>query len=224
MEKKVITFDDVLASEEIKMYMRKGNQMLGELGYTEHYVAHAKKTAKVCSNILKKLGYTERQVELAKIAGYIHDIGNCINRTGHAQSSAMISLKVLSDMGMPSDEVAEVICAVGNHDENEGSAVSALAAALILADKSDVRRTRVRNKNDVATFDIHDRVNYATKMSDLVVDVKNKTVTLSLTIDTEISSVMEYFEIFMKRMALANKAATRLGLKFCMIINGAKIL
>lgn len=224
MEYREITFADVKNSPEIRTYIKKGNEMLGEMGYTEHQFAHADKTAKTCETILRKLGYTDRQVELAKIAAYMHDIGNCINRITHAQCGAQMSFHLLREMGMPPEEVAEVISAIGNHDEKEGAVVSAIGAALILADKSDVRRTRVRGRPPFSEFDIHDRVNYAVESSELVVDVANKTVSFVLQIDTSISSVMEYFEIFLKRMSMATMAARRLGLKFSLVVNDSKLL
>jgi metal-dependent HD superfamily phosphatase/phosphodiesterase len=218
-----LTYQDIKNNEEIRIYIKKADQSLEALGYTEHAFAHMTKTALTAAEILEKTGYPERTVELAKIAGYIHDIGNVVNRTDHAQSGAVMAFRILDKLGMPADEVATVICAIGNHDEHTAFPVNEVAAALILADKSDVRRSRVRN-HDFATFDIHDRVNYAVTESKLQLDTEEKTITLSLTIDTAISSVMDYFEIFMQRMVLCRKAAEKLGLQFKLRINDQPLI
>ena len=175
------------------------------------------------AQLLRDLGYDERHIELAKIAGFMHDIGNVINRVDHAQSGAVMAFRILDKMGMEPDDVAVVITAIGNHDEHTAYPVNAVAAALILADKSDVRRSRVRNR-DTINFDIHDRVNYAVEHSDLILDTQAKTLTLSITIDTEICAVMDYFEIFLSRMLLCRKAAEYFSLKFQLVINGSKVL
>ena len=177
----------------------------------------------MAADLLSRLGYEERQVELARISGYMHDIGNVVNRVDHAQSGAVMAFRILDKMGMAPEDVAVVVTAIGNHDEGTAYPVNAVAAALILADKSDVRRSRVRNRATIR-FDIHDRVNYAVERSDLKLDTDAKTLTLELTIDTEISSVMDYFEIFMNRMILCRKAAEYFGLEFRMTINGSAVL
>ena len=218
-----LTYQDIKTNEEIRIYIKKADQSLEALGYTEHAFAHMTKTALTAAEILEKTGYPERTVELAKIAGYMHDIGNVVNRTDHAQSGAVMAFRILDKLGMPADEVATVICAIGNHDEHTAFPVNEVAAALILADKSDVRRSRVRN-HDFATFDIHDRVNYAVTESKLQLDTEEKTITLSLTIDTAISSVMDYFEIFMQRMLLCRRAAAYFDLTFRLTINNATLL
>jgi metal-dependent HD superfamily phosphatase/phosphodiesterase len=218
-----LTYQDIKNNEEIRIYIKKADQSLEALGYTEHAFAHMTKTALTAAEILEKTGYPERTVELAKIAGYMHDIGNVVNRTDHAQSGAVMAFRILDKLGMPADEVATVICAIGNHDEHTAFPVNEVAAALILADKSDVRRSRVRN-HDFATFDIHDRVNYAVTESKLQLDTEEKTITLSLTIDTAISSVMDYFEIFMQRMLLCRRAAAYFDLTFRLTINNATLL
>jgi len=179
--------------------------------------------ADIAGKILEALGYPERTVELAKIAGYLHDIGNVVNRVDHSQSGAVMAFRILDRMDFPPEEIAAIVTAIGNHDEGTGVPVSELAASLIIGDKSDVRRNRVRDKADIAV-DIHDRVNYSVTASDLQVDVEEKTLTLSLTVDTAVSSVMEYFEIFMKRMLLCRKAAEKLGMAFRLTINGLQLV
>lgn len=218
-----LTYQDIKNNEEIRIYIKKADQSLEALGYTEHAFAHMTKTALTAAEILEKTGYPERTVELAKIAGYMHDIGNVVNRTDHAQSGAVMAFRILDKLGMPADEVSTVICAIGNHDEGTAFPVNEVAAALIIADKSDVRRSRVRNQ-DFSTFDIHDRVNYAVTESKLQLDTEEKTITLSLTIDTAISSVMDYFEIFMQRMLLCRRAAAYFNLTFRLTINNATLL
>lgn len=218
-----LTYQDIKNNEEIRIYIEKADESLKALGYTEHSFAHMTRTAHTAAHILEILDYPERTVELAKIAGYMHDIGNVINRTDHAQSGAVMAFRILDKLGMPASEVATVICAIGNHDEGTAYPVNAVAAALILADKSDVRRSRVRNQ-DFATFDIHDRVNYAVEQSALHLDVDAHTVTLVLTIDNTISSVMDYFEIFMERMLLCRRAAGFFDLKFHLTINNTSLL
>ena len=218
-----LSYQDIKNNEEIRIYIKKADQSLEALGYTEHAFAHMTKTAVIAAEILEKTGYPERTIELARIAGYMHDIGNVINRTDHAQSGAVMAFRILDKLGMPADEVATVICAIGNHDESTAFPVNEVAAALILADKSDVRRSRVRNQ-DFSTFDIHDRVNYAVTESDLQLDMEAGTITLSLTIDTAISSVMDYFEIFMQRMLLCRRAANYFNLTFRLTINNATLL
>lgn len=218
-----ITFEDILKNEEIKAYIENGNHNLGEIGYTEHGFPHAKRSANYACRILKSLGYKERTCELAEIAGYMHDIGNVVNRADHAQSGALMAFGILNRLGMPPDEIAQITAAIGNHDEGTAAAVSPIAAALILADKGDVRRTRVRDKETV-NEDIHDRVNYAVEHAATKIDPERKTVTLVISIDTEICPVMEYFEIFMTRMVLCRRAAQYLGLQFELIINDTRLL
>lgn len=218
-----ITFETIRQNEEIKTYITRADETLIALGYTEHSFAHVTKVAHDAYNLLVKLGYDARTAELAKIAGYMHDIGNVINRIDHAQSGATLAFTLLNKMGMSASEISTVITAIGHHDEGTASPVNAIAAALILADKSDVRRTRVRNR-DMIKFDIHDRVNYAVENSSLTLDNDAKTITLQLGIDIEICAVMDYFEIFLARMMLCRKAAEYLGLKFKICINDSMML
>ena len=218
----MVTYEDVRKNEAVGAYIRAADESLIALGYTEHSFAHVGKVAKDAAEVLFALGYPEREIELAKIAGYMHDIGNLVNREEHSQSGAVMAFRILDKMGMPPEEIARVVTAIGNHDEGTGVPVSPLAAALILADKSDVRRTRVRNA-DFSSFDIHDRVNYSVKLSRLKVEKEKGTITLEIEIDTEISSVMDYFEIFLDRMILCRKAAEKLGLSFRLIINNQQI-
>jgi hypothetical protein len=219
----MITFEDIKRSKEIQTYIKRADEALVELGYTEHSFAHVGKVASQAQDILKKLGYDERTAELARIAGYMHDIGNVVNRVDHAQSGAIMAFRILDKMGMEVEEIATVISAIGNHDESTAVPVNAVAAALILADKSDVRRSRVRNR-DIATFDIHDRVNYSVESSNLVIDVENKYSILELKIDTEIFAIMDYFEIFLGRMLLCRRASEFLKLRFKLVINGVELL
>ncbi len=218
-----VTYQDVKNNPEINTYIRQADASLLALGFTEHSFAHVTRCADTASRILLALGTDERQVELARIAGYMHDIGNLMNRIDHAQSGAVMAFHILDKMGMPPEDIAQVATAIGNHDEGTAFPVNAVAAALILADKSDVRRSRVRSR-DTIRFDIHDRVNYAVEKSDLVLDAEAKTITLTLTIDTQLCPVMEYFEIFMERMLLCRKAAEFLGLTFHLDVNGQTLL
>lgn len=216
-------FNTILANEEIRTYITQADASLIALGYTEHSFAHVTKCAATASALLEQLGYDDRQIELAKIAAYMHDIGNVINRSDHAQSGAVMAFRILDKLGMTPEDVAVVITAIGNHDEHTAYPVNAVAAALILADKTDVRRSRVRNR-DTITFDIHDRVNYAVTEADLALVRDSGELTLHLTIDTDICAVMDYFEIFMSRMLLCRKAAEFFSLKFRLRINGALVL
>ena len=218
-----ITYQDVQNSPEIRTYITQADASLLALGFTEHSFAHVGKCAEVAARILTELGYSERDVELAKIAAFMHDIGNVINRVDHAQSGAIMAFRILDKMGMEPAEVAAVVTAIGNHDEHTAFPVNAIAAALILADKTDVRRSRVRNRDAVA-YDIHDRVNYAVEQSDVLLDTTQKTITLALTIDTQVCAVMDYFEIFLQRMVLCRKAAERLGLHFHLEVNSQILL
>ena len=219
----MITFDTIKKNEAIKAYVTAADESLTALGYTEHSFAHVTKVAEDAGRILTLIGCDERTVELAKIAGYLHDIGNLVNRVDHSQSGAIIAFRLLDNLGMAPNEIATVVTAIGNHDEGTGVPVNKVAAALFLADKSDVRRSRVRN-NDISTFDIHDRVNYSVTSSSLTVDEKRSRVILDLEIDTEYGSVADYFEIFLTRMILCRKAAERLGLIFNLVINGQQLI
>ena len=215
--------EEVKRDSEVEAFITKANEYTGVLGYTEHGSRHANLTSNIAYNVLRRLGLDERMVQLAAIAAYLHDIGNLVSRANHEHTGATLADRILLRLGMPADERAVVMGAIGNHEERHGEAVSAAGAAVILADKSDVHRTRVRNP-DPATFDIHDRVNYAVEHSFLRVDEKSRTITLELTIDTAISQVMEYFEIFLDRMLMCRRAATFLGCDFKLQINGAKLL
>jgi hypothetical protein len=219
----VVTYKYIKQNPDIMEYIRRADKTLESLGYTEHSFAHVEKVAQTAGMILSTLGYSERQIELAKIAGIMHDIGNVVNRIDHAQSGAVMAFRLLDNINMPADEICSVISAIGNHDESTAMPVDPISAALIIGDKTDVRRSRVRNK-DLLTFDIHDRVNYAVEHSHLHFSEDKYSIILDLTIDTEISSVMEYFEIFLDRMLLCRKAAEYLGLKFRMTANGTKIM
>ncbi|MEY8485518.1 HD domain-containing protein [uncultured Parabacteroides sp.] len=218
-----VTYEDVRSSEEIRTYIKQADESLKAIGYTEHSFAHCTKVAKVAGDLLEKLEYDAHEVELARIAGFMHDIGNVVNRIDHAQSGAMMAFRILDKMGMPPEDVATVITAIGNHDEQTAAAVNAVAAALIIADKTDVRRSRVRNRSTI-NFDIHDRVNYAAEKSDVILEPDSKTITLDLKINTEICAVMDYFEIFTGRMLLCRKAAEFLGLQFKLDINDVYLL
>ena len=215
----MITYERIKNDNDIRTYIKKADASLLALGYTEHSFAHVESVANTAAYILSTLGYDEKTVELARISGFLHDIGNVVNRTDHSQSGAIMAFRILDKMGMPAEDLAAVITAIGNHDEGTGVPVSEIAAALILADKSDVRRTRVRN-HDASTFDIHDRVNYSVVSSALTIDAKGRCAALNLTIDTDISSIMDYFEIFLVRMKLCRSAAESLGIGFDLIING----
>lgn len=219
----LITLKDVKQNDEIKNFLEAAEKQLGAHGYTEHSHRHVGLVSKNAGDILKNLGYDEREVELARIAGYMHDIGNAVNRVDHAHYGAILAYNILTKMGMSNKEATEIMLAIGNHDENTGTAVSNISAALIMADKSDVHRTRVRNK-DFATFDIHDRVNYAVENSKIYIDNDNKAAILELTIDTKICPLMDYFEIFLVRMTMNRRAADFLGLRFQLIINGTHLL
>ena len=219
----MITLKDIKENKELAALIRGAQKQLNAIGYTEHGHRHISIVSKRAGDILEKLGYPERTVELTRIAGYMHDIGNCVNRVDHAHTGAILAYNILKEMGMPIEEITEIMMAIGNHDENTGTAVSDISAALILADKSDVHRDRVVNKN-LSTFDIHDRVNYAVTNADLIMDEKERKVTLNLTIDTKISPVLDYFEIFMQRTMMCKYAAKYLKIWFELIINDTKLL
>lgn len=219
----MITLKDVKENPEVDALIRGAQKQLNAMGYTEHGHRHISIVSKRAGDILEKLGYPERTVELARIAGYLHDIGNCINRVDHAHNSAILAYSILKEMGMPADERTEIMMAIGNHDESTGHTVSDISAALILADKSDVHRDRVVNKN-LSTFGIHDRVNYAVINSNLTLDEKERKITLDLTIDNKICPVLDYFEIFMDRTMMNKYAAKFLKIWFELIINDIKLL
>ena len=218
-----MTYEEVRRDPAVQVYIAQADASMQALGFTEHSFAHVSRVAKTAGDILETLGYPERTVELARIAGYLHDIGNVVNRVDHSQSGAVMAFRILDRMNFPPEEIATIVTAIGNHDEGNGTPVNAVAAALFLADKSDVRRSRVRKTADI-TQDIHDRVNYSVTSSDLSIDLQERTITLSLTVDTHVSSVMEYFEIFMKRMVLCRKAAERLELCFRLTINDQQLI
>ena len=217
-----ITYQDLKTNEAVRTYIQKADESLTALGYTEHSFAHVTKVAELASDILLTLGYSEREAELAKMAGYLHDIGNVINRVDHAQSGAVMAFRILDNMGAEPEDIATIITAIGNHDESTAFPVNAVAAALILADKTDVRYTRVRNQ-DYSQFDIHDRVNYSVKESEVEV-VKDSHIKLELTIETKMCTVMDYFEIFLDRMLLCRKASDKLGVPFILVINGQRLI
>lgn len=218
-----MTYEEIRRDAAVKVYIAQADASMKALGFTEHSFAHVTRVAESAGEILQTLEYPARTVELAKIAGYLHDIGNVVNRVDHSQSGAVMAFRILERMNAAPEEIAVIVTAIGNHDEGNGVPVNAVAAALFLADKSDVRRSRVRNKERVAQ-DIHDRVNYSVTNSELKLDVTQKTIALKLTVDTQVSSVMEYFEIFMKRMLLCRQAAQRLGLTFHLTINGQTLV
>lgn len=219
----MVTFEEIKNNEAINTYIRKADQTLSELGFTEHNFAHVGIVAENASYIMETLGYSEREVELVKIAAYLHDIGNLVNRVDHSQSGAVMAFRILDNLHMPAEEICDIVAAIGNHDEGTGVPVSPLAAALILADKSDVRRTRVRNP-DTSKFDIHDRVNYSVTKAELKINEAHTLIKLKLTVDTHMGSVMDYFEIFLNRMILCRKAAEKLGLQFKLMINEQQLI
>lgn len=218
-----MTYEEIKNNNSVKTYVRAADESLEALGYTEHSYAHVTAVAEKTGYILETLGYDERTVELGKIAGYLHDIGNLINRVDHSQSGAMMAFRILDHLGFPAEETAMIVSAIGNHDEGTGVPVSPLAAALIIADKSDVRRNRVRNTEPI-NFDIHDRVNYSVTKSELKINTAHTIIKLKLQVDTHYGSVMEYFEIFMARMILCRKAAEKLGLQFKLMINENQLI
>ena len=218
-----LTFEYVRENPRVRLYVKMADAALEQIGYTEHGERHVGLVSRIAFNVLKRMGRPEREAELAAIAGTLHDIGNSVNRDHHAQTGGVMAMQLLRDFGMPDEEILTVIAAIGNHHENDGDPVNDVAAALILADKSDVHRTRVRNP-DMIRFDIHDRVNYAVEKSFLNVDVDQKHITLELTIDPKISHVMEYFEIFMTRMLASRKAAKHLGATFGLQVNGNRLV
>ena len=219
----MLTYEEVTKNDAIRTYIMRADESLLALGFTEHSFSHVIHVARTAGYILQTMGFDNRTVELAKIAGYLHDIGNLVNRSEHSQSGAVMAWSILNDMGCQPSEIATIVTAIGNHDEGTGVPVNAVAAALILADKADVRRSRVRN-NDISKFDIHDRVNYSVKKSLLKINEDHTIVKLKLSVDTQFGSVMDYFEIFMARMILCRKAAEKLGLQFKLIINEQQLI
>ena len=216
------TPDDIFANEEIKAYIELGNENLDAIGYTEHGFAHAKRSSNYAYNILKSLDHPERECELAAIAGYMHDIGNTVNRADHAHSGALMAFTLLNKLNMDPREIAVICSAIGHHDEKTAYPVNTVAAALIISDKSDVRRSRVRQMN--LAEDIHDRVNFAVEKAKLTIDKDKKSCVFNITIDTTICPVMEYFEIFLDRMVLCRRSAAVLGMDFELIINETRLL
>lgn len=218
-----MTYEEIRKDEAIKVYITQADASLKALGFTEHSFAHVTHVAEKAGYILQTLGYPDRTVELVKIAGYLHDIGNLVNRVDHSQSGAVMAFRLLDKMGFPPEEIALITTAIGNHDEGNGQPVNELAAALILADKADVRRSRVR-ADDPVHFDIHDRVNYSVTKSELKINEAHTLIKLKLAVDTHFSSVMDFFEIFMERMLLCRKAAEKLGLQFKLMINEQQLM
>ena len=217
-----ITYRAIKELPEINAYIEQGDRVLGAMGYTEHSRKHAAKVAEMAGKILEKLGYDAHTIELARVAGYMHDMGNSINRIDHAHTGAIMAFQLLTKMGIDEQDIAVIISAIGQHDEKSGVAVDPVSAALILADKTDVRRNRVRNQIK-ETFDKHDRVNYAARTSSLKIDVEQKVILLEIELDEEISSMIDYFEIFLQRMLMCRRAAELLGMRFKMTANGNKI-
>ena len=219
----MLTFEQVQNNPAIRTYIQRADESLTALGFTEHSFAHVGMVARNAAYILETLGYPQRTVEVAKIAAFLHDIGNLVNRVDHSQSGAVMAFRILDNLDCDPEEIATIVTAIGNHDEGTGLPVNAVAAALILADKSDVRRSRVRNQ-DQTTFDIHDRVNYSVKRSQLKINEEHTLIKLKLFVDTKYGSVMDYFEIFMQRMILCRTAAEKLGLQFKLMINEQQLI
>jgi len=217
-----ITYKYIQQNPDIRTYIKNADAAVEAQGYTEHSFAHVEKTAASVELILSTLNYSERTIELGKIAAYLHDIGNVVNRSEHAQSGAVMAFRLLDNFDMPADEICAIVSAIGNHDEATAQPINAISAALIIADKTDVRRSRVRA--EMINFDIHDRVNYAVEKSDLYFSDDKSAIILELQIDSNISPVMEYFEIFLNRMLLCKRSAEFLGIKFHLRINGGDII
>lgn len=216
-------YSEIIKNEEVLAYIRKGNEKLGMLGYTDHSEVHTAIVAKHAAMILKQFGYPEHDIELAKIAGFMHDIGNAVNRSHHAEYGAILAVQILEKAGMSLEDRVEVMSVIGNHDGSTGGAYDAISAALIIADKTDVRRNRVRN-TDLASFDIHDRVNYAVTEAKLKLNTEKSVISLNLKIDENICTMYEYFDIFLGRMMMCRKAAEILGARFKLTANGSKVL
>ena len=215
--------DQVVGHKVVSTFIALADQFTGQLGYTEHGFRHANLVSRIAYNILSRLGHDPHVAELAAVAGYLHDIGNVVSRRHHPQTSALIVLPILTELGMPTEDIGMVVGAIGNHEEEFGNPVSPVAAAVVIADKSDVHRSRVR-KDARVEFDIHDRVNFSAKHSFVRADAALKTVTLELDIDTTVSDILEYFEIFLTRMMMCRRAAEGLGCKFRMTVNGSSLL
>lgn len=219
----MITYQEIRENEEVQAYLKKGNENLGVLGYTDHSAVHCTLVAEEAGRILRELGYSEHEIELAKIAGMMHDIGNCVNRSRHAEYGAILANEILRNMDLSVEDRATIVSAIGHHDESTGGAMDPVSAALIIADKTDVRRNRVRIKNK-ANYDIHDRVNYAVTESKVHINREEKSITLNLSVDEEICTMYEYFEIFLGRMMMCRGAAEMLGMTFKLRVNGSKVL
>ncbi len=217
------TYNDIRHNQEVLAYLAKGNANLGTMGFTDHSEVHCSVVADRAGKILTKLGYSEHEVELAKIAGFMHDMGNAINRHRHAEYGALLADHILAKTDLPIEDRVTIVSAIGNHDESTGGAVDVVSAALIIADKTDVRRNRVRTK-EMSKFDIHDRVNYAVTETQLEIDTEKKVIILNMKLDESICSMLEYFEIFLNRMLMSRKASEMLGMKFKMYANGSKIV
>ena len=218
-----MTYKEIRANEEVNALLDKGNKNLGLLGFTDHSQAHCIHVADTAGHILKKFGYDAHDIELAKIAGYMHDIGNAVNRAHHAEYGSLLANEILRGSDLSAQDRITIVSAIANHDESTGGAVDAISAALIIADKTDVRRSRVRNRV-IANFDIHDRVNYSVTKAELKINEAHTLIKLKLTVDTHYGSVMDYFEIFMQRMILCRKAAEKLGLQFKLMINEQQLI
>lgn len=216
-------YNDIKKNEEVKELIKKGNENLGVLGYTDHSEKHCAIVAEHAAAILKQFGYSDQDIELAKIAGFMHDIGNAVNRKHHAEYGAILANDILKDTDMPLKDRITVVSTIGNHDESTGGAVDAISAAIIIADKTDVRRNRVRNK-EKANFDKHDRVNYAVTEAKLKVNADKGVIALNLQVDEKICTMYEYFDIFLGRMMMCRRAAEILGAKFKLMVNGRKVL
>ena len=219
----MITFEDIKNNPDIRTYISEADNSLTALGFTEHSFAHVGMVANTAKYILETLGYPQHDIELVQIAAFLHDIGNLVNRSEHSQSGAIMAFRILDNLGMPSDDIAKITTAIGNHDEGTGVAVNHIAAALIIADKSDVRKTRVRN-TDTSQFDIHDRVNYSVRKTAVKINEEHTIIKLKMSVDTHFSSDMDYFEIFLQRMIMCRKAAEKLGLEFKLIINEQQLI
>ena len=219
----MISYQEIRENEEVQAYLKKGNENLGVLGYTDHSAVHCTLEAEEAGRILRELGYSEHEIELAKIAGMMHDIGNCVNRSRHAEYGAILANEILRNMDLTVEDRATIVSAIGHHDESTGGAVDVVSAALIIADKTDVRRNRIRTKVK-SNYDIHDRVNYAVTESKVHISKEEKSITLNLTVDEEICTMYEYFEIFLGRMMMCRGAAEMLGMTFKLRVNGSKVL
>lgn len=222
MEKAIVTLETVRHDPKVKTFIEAANSQMNALGYTEHGFRHASIVAETAHSVIASMGQNGRQAELAAISGYMHDIGNAVNRLGHPDTSAVLAFTLLNELHMPADEIASVIAAIGNHEEELGAPVSAISASLIIADKSDVHHSRVQNQNPL-TFDIHDRVNFSVQRSSLRVDNDNKSINLELMTDERSASVIDYFEIFLTRMLMCRRAADFFGYKFKLIINDVEM-